>query len=95
MYRFAKAAVNITGQAARQVRHGSTAAPNFHSKYGTGLMIGGATFCVGADSDWHHLESVTSWEGHTQTLERGRGVKSCDDCIPPNKPSGCTDDEQQ
>ncbi|KAL7390634.1 hypothetical protein ABVT39_024737 [Epinephelus coioides] len=56
MYRFAKAAVNITGQAARQVRHGSTAAPNFHSKYGTGLMIGGATFCVGV---WSYVLTQT------------------------------------
>ncbi|XP_044227723.1 cytochrome c oxidase subunit 7B, mitochondrial [Thunnus albacares] len=47
MYRFAKAAVNITGQAARQVRHSSTSHQDFHSKYGTGLMIGGAIFCTG------------------------------------------------
>ncbi|XP_071770190.2 cytochrome c oxidase subunit 7B, mitochondrial [Centroberyx gerrardi] len=45
MYRFAKAAVNITGQAVRQVRHGSTA-PDFHAKYGTGLIVGGAVFCT-------------------------------------------------
>ncbi|XP_051258029.1 cytochrome c oxidase subunit 7B, mitochondrial [Dicentrarchus labrax] len=48
MYRFAKAAVNISGQAvrqARQVRHGSTA-PDFHAKYGNGLMIGGTVFCT-------------------------------------------------
>ncbi|XP_070773851.1 cytochrome c oxidase subunit 7B, mitochondrial [Enoplosus armatus] len=46
MYRFAKAAANITGQAARQVRHGSTAPNNFHAKYGNGLLIGGTVFCT-------------------------------------------------
>ncbi|XP_054482384.1 cytochrome c oxidase subunit 7B, mitochondrial [Anoplopoma fimbria] len=46
MYRFAKAAVNITGQAARQVRHGSTVRQDFHAKYGNGLMVGGAVFCT-------------------------------------------------
>ncbi|KAM7374685.1 hypothetical protein PAMP_007330 [Pampus punctatissimus] len=47
MYRFAKAAVNITGQAARQVRHGSTVRQDFHYKYGNGLLAGGAVFCTG------------------------------------------------
>ncbi|XP_062309540.1 cytochrome c oxidase subunit 7B, mitochondrial [Osmerus eperlanus] len=46
MYRFAKAALNLSGQATRQVRHGSTAPQNFHMKYGNGLIVGGATFCV-------------------------------------------------
>ncbi|KAL6098410.1 cox7b2 [Pungitius sinensis] len=46
MYRFAKAAVNITGQAARQARHGSTAPPDFHQKYGNGLLVGGLVFCT-------------------------------------------------
>ncbi|KAG9351957.1 hypothetical protein JZ751_023208 [Albula glossodonta] len=49
MFRFAKAAVNITAQGARQVvvRHGShSAAPNFHEKYGNLLMVSGAGFCV-------------------------------------------------
>lgn len=32
--------------------------------------------CAGADSDWHHLESVTCREGHAQRVERDRGVKS-------------------
>lgn len=27
--------------------------------------------CAGADSDWHHLESVTCREGHAQRVERG------------------------
>ncbi|XP_029985931.1 cytochrome c oxidase subunit 7B, mitochondrial [Sphaeramia orbicularis] len=48
MFRFAKNAVNLTGQAVRQVRqvrHGSSA-PDFHDKYGNGLMVGGAVFCV-------------------------------------------------
>ncbi|XP_069001862.1 cytochrome c oxidase subunit 7B, mitochondrial [Embiotoca jacksoni] len=46
MYRFAKAAMNISGRAVRQVRHGSTVRDDFHSKYGTGMMIGGVGFCV-------------------------------------------------
>ncbi|KAM4620132.1 cytochrome c oxidase subunit 7B, mitochondrial [Polymixia lowei] len=45
MFRFTKNVVNITGQAARQVRHGSTA-PDFHAKYGAGLMVGGGLFCM-------------------------------------------------
>ncbi|XP_075878569.1 cytochrome c oxidase subunit 7B, mitochondrial [Nelusetta ayraudi] len=56
MYRFAKAAVNVTGQAVRQVRHGSTAPQDFHSKYGTGVMIGGAVFCV---SVWSYVLTQT------------------------------------
>ncbi|MED6237862.1 hypothetical protein ATANTOWER_026345 [Ataeniobius toweri] len=45
MYRFAKAAANLGGQAVRQVRHGSTAPQNFHSKYGMGVLVSGAVFC--------------------------------------------------
>ncbi|XP_034745670.1 cytochrome c oxidase subunit 7B, mitochondrial [Etheostoma cragini] len=46
MYRFAKAAVNLSGHAARQVRHGSSATGTFHTKYGTGVMAGGFVFCT-------------------------------------------------
>ncbi|KAL7853602.1 hypothetical protein AOLI_G00204460 [Acnodon oligacanthus] len=49
MYRFAKAALNLTGQASRQVavRHASSGvSPEFHAKYGTPLLIAGATFCT-------------------------------------------------
>nr|XP_046265963.1 cytochrome c oxidase subunit 7B, mitochondrial [Scatophagus argus] len=46
MYRFAKTAINITGKAARQVRHGSTAPEDFHAKYGTGVLVSGAAFCT-------------------------------------------------
>ncbi|XP_070699870.1 cytochrome c oxidase subunit 7B, mitochondrial [Pempheris klunzingeri] len=49
MYRFSKAALNLTGRAmrqARQVRHGSTAEDEFHTKYGTSMMVGGAVFCT-------------------------------------------------
>uniref|UniRef100_A0A8C4NYA8 Cytochrome c oxidase subunit 7B, mitochondrial n=1 Tax=Dicentrarchus labrax TaxID=13489 RepID=A0A8C4NYA8_DICLA len=35
----------IAVRQARQVRHGSTA-PDFHAKYGNGLMIGGTVFCT-------------------------------------------------
>ncbi|KAM9333509.1 cytochrome c oxidase subunit 7B, mitochondrial [Pholidichthys leucotaenia] len=45
MYRFAKAAASISGQAVRQVRHGSTSSPDFHSKYGTVVLLSGAAFC--------------------------------------------------
>ncbi|TNN58114.1 hypothetical protein EYF80_031637 [Liparis tanakae] len=46
MYRFAKAAVNVTGQAARQVRNSSSASEEaFHAKYGVAMMIGGTVFC--------------------------------------------------
>ncbi|KAM9846278.1 cytochrome c oxidase subunit 7B, mitochondrial [Aulostomus maculatus] len=47
MYRFAKSVVNITGQAVRQVRHGSSVKKDFHYKYGNGLLVGGFVFCVG------------------------------------------------
>lgn len=43
------------GRAVRQVRHGSTAPQDFHSKYGTGLMIGGAVFCV---SVWSYVSNA-------------------------------------
>ncbi|KAM6983984.1 cytochrome c oxidase subunit 7B, mitochondrial [Tautogolabrus adspersus] len=56
MYRFAKAAVNITGQAARQVRHGSSDASNFHVKYGNGLIVGGAVFCTAV---WSYVLTQT------------------------------------
>ncbi|KAM3601193.1 uncharacterized protein V6R79_008876 [Siganus canaliculatus] len=56
MYRFAKAAVNITGQAARQVRNSSTAPQDFHRKYGTGLMVGGAVFCTAV---WSYVLTQT------------------------------------
>ncbi|KAF3706586.1 Cytochrome c oxidase subunit 7B, mitochondrial Cytochrome c oxidase polypeptide VIIb Precursor [Channa argus] len=46
MYRFAKTALNVTGRAVRQVRHGSTAPQDFHSKYGTSVLVGGAAFCT-------------------------------------------------
>ncbi|XP_077596990.1 cytochrome c oxidase subunit 7B, mitochondrial [Stigmatopora nigra] len=56
MYRFAKAAVNITGQSARQVRHSSTAPQDFHAKYGTGLMVGGFAFCTAV---WSYVLTQT------------------------------------
>ncbi|XP_026873964.2 cytochrome c oxidase subunit 7B, mitochondrial [Electrophorus electricus] len=59
MYRFAKAALNITGRSARQVavRHGSSDASNdFHAKYGTPLLIAGATFCVAV---WGYVGTST------------------------------------
>ncbi|XP_062261991.1 cytochrome c oxidase subunit 7B, mitochondrial [Platichthys flesus] len=56
MYRLAKSAVNVTGQAVRQVRNGSTYRPDFHSKYGNGLMIGGAVF---ATSVWSYVLTQT------------------------------------
>lgn len=34
------------GQGAHRVRFSSTHAPEFHAKYGTGLMVGGFAFCV-------------------------------------------------
>lgn len=43
------------GQAGRQVRHGSTAQPNFHTKYGNGLMVSGAVFCVAV---WSYVSSA-------------------------------------
>ncbi|KAK0138517.1 Cytochrome c oxidase subunit 7B, mitochondrial [Merluccius polli] len=46
MFRFAKAAVNVTGVAARQVRNGSTAPQDFHAKYGNGLLVGSIGFCT-------------------------------------------------
>uniref|UniRef100_A0A673WT78 Cytochrome c oxidase subunit 7B, mitochondrial n=1 Tax=Salmo trutta TaxID=8032 RepID=A0A673WT78_SALTR len=46
MLRFAKAALNVSGQGACHVRLSSTHAPEFHAKYSTGLMVGGFAFCV-------------------------------------------------
>ncbi|XP_017275339.1 cytochrome c oxidase subunit 7B, mitochondrial [Kryptolebias marmoratus] len=49
MYRFAKAAANLSGQAVRQVgqvRYGSTARETFHTKYGTAVLVGGTAFCT-------------------------------------------------
>lgn len=45
-----------SGQAMRQVRHGSTAPQDFHSKYGTGLLISGATFCTAV---WAYVSVIT------------------------------------
>ncbi|XP_062867674.1 cytochrome c oxidase subunit 7B, mitochondrial [Trichomycterus rosablanca] len=48
MYRLTRAALNLTGQATRQVavRHASSdVSRGFHVKYGTPLLIGGAAFC--------------------------------------------------
>ncbi|XP_056141343.1 cytochrome c oxidase subunit 7B, mitochondrial [Lampris incognitus] len=56
MFRFVKAAVNVTGPAARQVRHSSTAPPNFHAKYGTGLLVGGMAFCTAV---WSYVITQT------------------------------------
>ncbi|KAL0994446.1 hypothetical protein UPYG_G00122380 [Umbra pygmaea] len=55
MFRFAKAALNLSGQGARQVRFSSTV-PDFHSKYGTGLLVGGVGFCV---SVWAYVITQT------------------------------------
>ncbi|XP_016324938.1 cytochrome c oxidase subunit 7B, mitochondrial-like [Sinocyclocheilus anshuiensis] len=48
MYRFAKAALNLSGQSARQVavRQNSDLSREFHAKYGPPLLIAGATFCT-------------------------------------------------
>ncbi|XP_077403328.1 cytochrome c oxidase subunit 7B, mitochondrial [Vanacampus margaritifer] len=56
MYRFAKAAVNLSSQAARQVRHGSTAPQDFHSKYGNAVLVGGFTFCTAV---WTYVVTQT------------------------------------
>ncbi|XP_034033827.1 cytochrome c oxidase subunit 7B, mitochondrial isoform X1 [Thalassophryne amazonica] len=62
MYRFAKAAFNVTGQAVRQVRHGSTNSQDFNAKYGNVLLVGGATFCI---SVWTYVltkaDLVLNW----------------------------------
>merc|ERR1712042_10237 len=56
MFRLVKAAGNLSGQAVRQVRHGSTATPNFHMKYGNALLAGGFTFCVAV---WSYVLTQT------------------------------------
>lgn len=43
------------GQAGRQIRHGSSAHPNFHTKYGNGLLASGAVFCV---TVWSYVSSA-------------------------------------
>ncbi|XP_072518199.1 cytochrome c oxidase subunit 7B, mitochondrial [Salminus brasiliensis] len=58
MYRFAKAALNLTGQGSRQVavRHGSSSSPDFHAKYGLPVLIAGATFCTAV---WGYVATST------------------------------------
>ncbi|XP_017348792.1 cytochrome c oxidase subunit 7B, mitochondrial [Ictalurus punctatus] len=59
MYRFAKAALNLSGQASRQVavRNASSGASReFHAKYGMPLLIGGAAFCI---SIWSYVITST------------------------------------
>ncbi|XP_048023317.1 cytochrome c oxidase subunit 7B, mitochondrial [Megalobrama amblycephala] len=58
MYRFAKAALNLSGQSARQVavRQMSGLSPEFHAKYGAPLLIAGATFCTGV---WAYVITST------------------------------------
>uniref|UniRef100_A0A1A7XTD4 Cytochrome c oxidase subunit 7B, mitochondrial n=1 Tax=Iconisemion striatum TaxID=60296 RepID=A0A1A7XTD4_9TELE len=56
MYRFAKTAVNLSGQAIRQVRHGSTVSKDFHSKYGTTVLLSGVVFCT---SVWGYVLTQT------------------------------------
>uniref|UniRef100_A0A8C1SMX7 Cytochrome c oxidase subunit 7B, mitochondrial n=1 Tax=Cyprinus carpio TaxID=7962 RepID=A0A8C1SMX7_CYPCA len=48
MFRFAKAALNLSGQSARQVavRQKSDLSREFHAKYGPPLLIAGVTFCT-------------------------------------------------
>ncbi|CAN9501162.1 unnamed protein product [Ophioblennius macclurei] len=65
MYRFAKAALNVSGQAVRQVRHGSTVPETFHAKYGTGLMIGGAIFCTAI---WSYVLTQTGITWNTSPV---------------------------
>uniref|UniRef100_A0A665XBH3 Cytochrome c oxidase subunit 7B, mitochondrial n=1 Tax=Echeneis naucrates TaxID=173247 RepID=A0A665XBH3_ECHNA len=43
-------------QAMRQVRHGSTKNEDFHSKYGTALLVGGAVSCVAV---WAYVGTQT------------------------------------
>ncbi|XP_060791230.1 cytochrome c oxidase subunit 7B, mitochondrial [Neoarius graeffei] len=58
MYRFAKAALNLSGQASRQVavRHASGVSREFHAKYGMPLLIAGATFCTAV---WSYVVTST------------------------------------
>ncbi|KAM3869069.1 cytochrome c oxidase subunit 7B, mitochondrial [Diretmus argenteus] len=56
MFRFVKAATNITGGAMRQVRHGSTAPADFNSKYGNAVLAGGVVFFV---SVWSYVLTST------------------------------------
>ncbi|KAI7795858.1 cytochrome c oxidase subunit 7B, mitochondrial [Triplophysa rosa] len=62
MYRFAKAALNLSGQSARQlaVRQKSDLSSAFHAKYGTPLLIAGVAFCTGV---WAYVITSTgiSW----------------------------------
>ncbi|KAF7697352.1 cytochrome c oxidase subunit 7B, mitochondrial [Silurus meridionalis] len=63
MYRFAKAALNLNGQAGRQVavRHVSSEASRaFHAKFGMPLLVTGATFCTAV---WAYVITSTgiSW----------------------------------
>ncbi|KAJ0061759.1 hypothetical protein NL108_008300 [Boleophthalmus pectinirostris] len=46
----------FSGRASQQVRQGSTVTPDFHAKYGTAIMLGGAAFCVGV---WSYVLTQT------------------------------------
>ncbi|XP_037543791.1 cytochrome c oxidase subunit 7B, mitochondrial [Nematolebias whitei] len=63
MYRFAKAAAILSGQAVRQVgqvRHESSNLREFHAKYGSGILISGVVFCT---SIWSYVitQSGITW----------------------------------
>uniref|UniRef100_A0A3Q2QYV2 Cytochrome c oxidase subunit 7B, mitochondrial n=1 Tax=Fundulus heteroclitus TaxID=8078 RepID=A0A3Q2QYV2_FUNHE len=67
MYRFAKAVANVGGQAVRQVRHGSTATQNFHSKYGMGVLVSGTVFCSVV---WGYVLTQTGIEWNLSPVNR-------------------------
>ncbi|XP_012672009.1 cytochrome c oxidase subunit 7B, mitochondrial [Clupea harengus] len=58
MFRFAKAALNLTGKSSQQVavRNASDVSSDFHAKYGTPLIAAGAVFCV---SVWTYVVTCT------------------------------------
>ncbi|KAJ8385399.1 hypothetical protein AAFF_G00189250 [Aldrovandia affinis] len=59
MFRFAKAALNLTAQGARRVavRHEShNVAPTFHTKYGNMMILSGTVFCIAV---WSYVVTQT------------------------------------
>lgn len=52
------------GMAGRQVRNGSTVRQDFHSQYGTGLLVGSIVFCTAV---WSYVSRVPYQPIHGET----------------------------
>ncbi|PWA23184.1 cytochrome c oxidase subunit 7B, mitochondrial-like [Xiphophorus maculatus] len=67
MYRFAKTVAILGGRAGRQLRHGSTAPQDFHSKYGMGVLVSGSVFCTAV---WAYVLTQTGIVWNVSPVKR-------------------------